>query len=67
MTHRHSGEIPEGAARLLGRDDAPLTPHRQPVIQCYQDLHNRSGVAGAFGPWQQLQGMQLEPDGIDLN
>ena len=45
----------------MGRDDAPLTPHRQPAVQCYQDLHHRSGVAGTIRSRQQLQGMQLEP------
>ena len=52
--------------RLLGRDDAPLTPHRQPAIQCYQDLHHRPGVAGTIRSRQKLQGMQLEPYGIVL-
>ena len=46
--------------RLLGRDDAPLMPHRQAAVQSLQDFHSRSGIAGTFPPWQQLQGMQLE-------
>ena len=36
-------------------------PHRQPAVQSFQDLHHRPGIAGVFRPWQQLQGMQLEP------
>ena len=47
--------------RLLGRDCAPLTPHREPAIQCYQDLHHHSGVAGTIRSRQQLDSMQLEP------
>ena len=47
--------------RLLGSNDAPFMPHRQPAVQSLQDFHSRPGIAGAFPPWQQLQGMQLEP------
>ena len=36
-------------------------PHRQPAVQSFQDLHSRPGIAGAFRPWQQLEGVQLEP------
>ena len=52
--------------RLLGRDDAPLMPHRQAAVQSLQDLHSRSGIAGTFPPWQQLQGMQLESHRVVL-
>ena len=47
--------------RLLGSNDAPFMPHRQPAVQSLQDFHSRPGIAGVFPPWQQLQGMQLEP------
>ena len=46
---------------LLGRNDAPFMPNRDPAVQSFQDLHGRPGIAGAFRPWQQLQGVQLEP------
>ena len=46
---------------LLGREDAPFMPHRQPTVQSFQDLHRRPGIAGAFRTWQQLEGVQLEP------
>ena len=36
-------------------------PYRQPAVQSFQDLHRRPGIAGAFRPWQQLEGVQLEP------
>ena len=36
--------------RLLGRDDAPLMPHRQAAVQSLQDFHSRSGIAGTFPP-----------------
>ena len=36
-------------------------PHRQPAVQSFQDLHSRPGIAVPFQPWQQLEGMQLEP------
>ena len=35
--------------------------HRQPAVQSFQDLHSRPGIAGTFRPWQQLEGVQLEP------
>ena len=34
--------------------------------QCFQDLHGRPGIAGAFRPWQQLKSMQLEPHCVVL-
>ena len=46
---------------LLGSEDAPFMPHREPAIQSFQDLHSRPGIAVPFGPWQQLEGVQLEP------
>ena len=51
---------------LLGSDDAPFMSHRQPTGQSLQDLHNGPGIAGAFPPWQQLQGMQLESHRVVL-
>ena len=36
-------------------------PNREPAGQSFQDLHSRPGIAGAFRPWQQLEGVQLEP------
>ena len=49
---------------LLGREDAPFVPHRQPAVQSFQDLHRRPGIAGAFRTWQQLDGVQLEPNRV---
>ena len=39
-------------------------PHRQPAVQSFQDLHRRPGIAGAFRTWQQLDGVQLEPNRV---
>ena len=47
--------------RRLCSDDAPFMPHRQPAVQSFQDLHRRPGIAGAFRPCQQLEGVQLKP------
>ena len=46
--------------RLLGVDDASLVAHPEPAVQSFQDLHDRTGIAGAFRLRQQLQRMQLE-------
>ena len=46
---------------LLGSNNAPFMPHRQPAVQSFQDLHSRPGIAGAFRARQQLEGVQLEP------
>ena len=45
--------------RLLGREDAPFMPHRQPAGQSCQDLHRRSGIAVPFRTWQQLEGVVM--------
>ena len=61
--------VPEkyGAGRrLLGSNDAPFVPQRQPAVQSFQDLHRRPGIAGTFPPWQQLQGVQLESHRVVL-
>ena len=36
-------------------------PHREPAVESFQYLHSRPGIAAAFRPWQQLEGVQLEP------
>ena len=51
---------------LLGSEDAPFIPQRQPAVQSCQDRHSRPGIAGAFRTWQQLEGVQLEPHRVVL-
>ena len=51
---------------LLGRDDAPFMPHRQPAVQSFQYLHSRPGIAGVFRPWQQLERARLDRHRVPL-
>ena len=44
----------------MGSEEVPSSPHRQPAVQSFQDLHSRPCIAGALRPGQQLEGVQLE-------
>ena len=43
--------------RLLGSDDTPFMPHRQPAVQSLQDLHACPGIVVLLGRLQ-----EAEPD-----
>ena len=43
--------------RLLGSNNVPFVPHREPAVQSFQDLHRRPSYAGAFRLRQQLEGV----------